>query len=89
MEDILKTIEVLEKLNGELRADIAKYQQLRELDIVTMKAMRDDARFGEKCRIHVGAMLELRKRGAPGFIEMCIPILVRLLNSIEPMEEKP
>lgn len=89
MEDALKTIIALEKLNGELRADIKKYQELRDLDIVTMKAMRDDARFGEKCRFYVGAMLELRKRGAPGFIEMCIPILVRMLNSIEPMEEKP
>lgn len=88
MEDILKTIEVLEKLNGELRADIAKYKELRELDIVTMKAMRDDAMFGEKCRMYVGAMLDLRKRNAPGFIEMCIPILISLLNSIELMEEK-
>ena len=89
MEDALKTIIALEKLNAELRADIAKYKELRDLDIVTIKALRDDARFGEKCRMHVRAMLELRKRGAPGFIDMCAPVLVRLLNSIEPMEEKP
>ena len=89
MKDILEEIATLERLNKELRADVEKYKELRELDVATMKAMREDAEFGGKCRFYVGAMLELRRRGAPGFIEMCIPMLVRLLDSIQPMDAKP
>lgn len=88
MKDILEEIETLKKLNSDMRAEVEKYKELRQLDVTTMKAMREDATFGGKCRFYVGAMLELRKRGAPGWIDMCIPVMARMLDSIEPMEAK-
>lgn len=76
-------IEHLCGIIGRLRKDVETLQRLRREDAAMLKQWQEDAAYGYRCRFYVEAMAELRSHGTPGFIDMCAPILIRMLDSVE------
>ena len=72
-----------------LRKDVETLQKLRKEDAARLKQWQEDAAFGQKCRFYIEAMAELRIRETPGFIHMCAPILIGMLNSVAPRSSEP
>lgn len=72
------------RIIADLRKDVETLQKFRKEDAAKLERWQEDARFGQRCRFYVGAMAELRERGAPGFIDMCAPILIEMLNRVAP-----
>ena len=70
-----------------LRKDVETLQKFRKEDADTLKQWQEDAAFGRRCRFYVEAMAELRSHGMPGFIDMCAPILIQMLNTVAPPED--
>lgn len=86
MKDYMQ-IEHLCGIIADLRKDVETLQKLRKEDAATLKRWQEDARFGQRCRLCVQAMAEYRDRGAPGFIDMCAPILIQMLNLVAPPKD--
>ena len=70
-----------------LLKDVETLQKLRKEDAARLERWKKEAAFGRKCRFCVETMAELRSRGMPGFIDMCAPILIRMLNTVATPED--
>ena len=79
--------EHLDRIIAGLRKDVETLQKLRRDDAAKLERWKKEAAFGRKCRFYVEAMAELRSRGIPGFIDMCAPILIEMLNRVAPHED--
>lgn len=86
MKDDLQE-EHLRSIIAGLRKDIETLQKFRKEDADRLERWKKEAAFGRECRFYVEAMTELRSRGMPVFIDMCAPILIRMLNSVAPPED--
>lgn len=70
-----------------LRKDVETLQKFRKEDAARLERWKKEAAFGRKCRFYVEAMAELRSHEMPGFIDMCAPILIQMLNTVATPED--
>lgn len=79
--------EHLNRIIADLRKDVETLQKLQKEDAVKLKQWQEDAAFGRRCRFYIEAMAKLQSRGMPGFIDMCAPILIQMLNTVAMPED--